>query len=170
VAAEAGTLSTTAAAAAALVTWLAKQCGSTTVQPARMVPTTACRTDCCNLAVVLWGEAPSAAVERGHHQLLAVTFDDVIARGIEAGATWQPPAQARQDVATLAFTSGTGGSPKARPASSVLVSTPECSQHVMGLVPACSSASSYLTPDCHWLAPAGGDDHACQPADPAGAS
>ena len=91
-----------------------------------------CLQDCCDLAVVLWGEVPSAAVELGHHQLLAVTFNDVIARGREAGATWQPPAQARQDVATLAFTSGTGGSPKVRPAPSLLASTPECGQHVIG--------------------------------------
>lgn len=71
--------------------------------------------DCCTLAVVLWGEAPTAVAERAHGQLVAMSFDQLMERGrqaVEAG--WQRAAPQRDDLASLAFTSGTSGRPKVR--------------------------------------------------------
>lgn len=36
--------------------------------------------DGCDLAVVLWGEVPHAAVEASHHQLLAVSYEELVAK------------------------------------------------------------------------------------------
>ncbi|KAL4424118.1 hypothetical protein ABPG75_001419 [Micractinium tetrahymenae] len=69
--------------------------------------------DCCTLAVVLWGDAPAAAAERAHSQLVALSFDQLMERGQRARASgWQPAQLQRGDLASLAFTSGTSGKPK----------------------------------------------------------
>lgn len=65
--------------------------------------------------MVLWGEAPTAVAERAHGQLVAMSFDQLMERGrqaVEAG--WQRAAPQRDDLASLAFTSGTSGRPKVR--------------------------------------------------------
>lgn len=69
--------------------------------------------DCCTLAVVLWGEAPTAAAERAHGQLVATSFDQLMERGAQRRADgWQRATPQRGDLASLAFTSGTSGKPK----------------------------------------------------------
>jgi len=58
---------------------------------------------------------PTEDVDRHRPQLRALTFNQVLARGQEGAAVngWTPPRpSSRQDLVSLAFTSGTSGKPK----------------------------------------------------------
>ena len=61
-------------------------------------------------AITLWGQPSARARQMLDCPVLA--FDEVMARGREAQAGFQPVPAARDALATLVYTSGTTGSPK----------------------------------------------------------